>query len=238
MTCSWWSHSRRSRKLGNKNSSDYISLTYSIYSFIIRKSSGSVGGNSLLRSQRRKARLVRPKLSGNSGNHSLSPWWTEEQLRMHNLLYFEVHGLQLQKITSGFPPVRQVQASESTLGTGSPKLGKTLPGLSPVSLGWKICWGLAALYTIKRLMRELMFKGAVADSNPIHFSSNPANVSSRSPFCSLCVCDEKKSHAHTQPWLCKRETKESGSILYQLFSNRPASHRTRGRGQGRWGCCC
>ncbi len=36
-------------------------------------------------------------------------------------------------------------------------------------------------------------KGAVCSSNPIHFLSNSANVSSQSASCPFCVCAEKKS---------------------------------------------
>ncbi len=46
----------------------------------------------------------------------------------------------------------------------------------------------------------------VYDSNPIHFLSNSDTISSLSASFLFCVCTEKKSSVHKQPWLCKWET--------------------------------
>ncbi len=51
-----------------------------------------------------------------------------------------------------------------------------------------------------------LLKGVVCNSNSIHFLSNSANISSRSASGPFCVCSEKKSNVHTQPWFCKWET--------------------------------
>ncbi len=51
-----------------------------------------------------------------------------------------------------------------------------------------------------------LLKGAVCNSDPIHFLSNSANISSWPACFPFCVCAEKKSGVHTRPWLCKQET--------------------------------
>ncbi len=41
------------------------------------------------------------------------------------------------------------------------------------------------------IFQSLTLKGVVCKSNPIHFLSNSANISSRSAGCPFCVCAEK-----------------------------------------------
>ncbi len=45
---------------------------------------------------------------------------------------------------------------------------------------------------------DVAIKGVVCDSNPKHFLSNSANISSRSASCLLCACAEKESGVYTQ----------------------------------------
>ncbi len=67
-------------------------------------------------------------------------------------------------------------------------------------------WEWEHFWKVKHLATLHFFKSVVCYSIPFHFLSNSVNISSPSASCPFCVCTEKKSGVHTQPWLCKWET--------------------------------
>ncbi len=77
---------------------------------------------------------------------------------------------------------------------------------------------------------QLVFKGVVCNSNPIHFLSNSVNMSTWSTSFPFCVCTEKQAAVHTQSWLCKRETNGHQPVHIPRSSNTSAlsqlMHRT------------
>lgn len=65
---------------------------------------------------------TRQKAYSSSDKHSVQLWWTEKQLRMHDMLDFEVDELHQQKIMLDPTFASQEEKAEDALNTGSPSL--------------------------------------------------------------------------------------------------------------------